>query len=136
MGTPRTQGERLGRLRRDLLAAAVTGLGPHVDDPVRLCDEVEVVFDQHHRVAGIDQPVQHPDQLLYIGHVQADRRFVEHIECMFRPRPQRCAKIDPHLGEFRDELDALCFAARQRRTLLAERQVTEPHIAEQRQHMV
>ena len=32
------------------------------------------------RVAGVDQAVQHPDQLLDVRHVQADGRLVEHVQ--------------------------------------------------------
>ena len=39
------------------------------------------------RVAGVDEPVQHANQLLDVGHVQADRRLVEHVERRLgRPR--------------------------------------------------
>ena len=40
----------------DHLPAAGTALGPHVDQPVRGLDHVQVVLDHHHRVAGVDQP--------------------------------------------------------------------------------
>jgi hypothetical protein len=53
---------------------------PQVDDPVGLGDHVEVVLDHDDAVAGVDQPMQHADQLLDVGHVQAHRRLVEHVE--------------------------------------------------------
>ena len=58
-------------LRRTLghhLAATVAALGAEVDDPVGLGDHVEVVLDHDDRVAGVDQPVQHREQLLDVVH--------------------------------------------------------------------
>ena len=40
------------------------------------------MFDHHQGVAGIDEPVQHADELFGVGHMQPDRGFVEHIERM------------------------------------------------------
>ena len=31
-------------------------------------------------VPGVDQAMQHADQLLHVGHVQADRGFVQHVK--------------------------------------------------------
>src|SRR5947199_2440089 len=53
-------------VRRDLLrrplgdepAAAVAALGAEVDDPVGGLDDIDVVLDHHHRVAGVAQPTQ------------------------------------------------------------------------------
>src|SRR5690242_7779216 len=44
-------------------AATGTALGPHVDDPVRGLDDVEVVFDDDHRIALVDKAVDHLEQL-------------------------------------------------------------------------
>ena len=70
----------LRRALEDDLAAAVTALRAEVDDTVGFRDHVEVVLDHQHRVAGVDQAMEHVDQLLDIGHVQADGRLVEHVE--------------------------------------------------------
>ena len=43
----------------DDAAAARAALGPQVDDPVRFGHDVEIVLDHHHRIAGVDQPLQH-----------------------------------------------------------------------------
>ena len=68
------------RALRDDAPAAVAAFGPEIDDPVGFGHDVEVVLDHDDAVAGVDQPVQHVDQLLDVGHVQADRRLVEHVE--------------------------------------------------------
>ena len=69
-----------GRSLGDQLAAAVAALRTQVDELVGDLDDVQVVLDDQHRVAGIHQPLQHLDQLVHIGGVQADRRLVQHVQ--------------------------------------------------------
>jgi hypothetical protein len=88
----------------DQLAAPVAALGSQVDQPVGDLDDVEVVLDDQDRVAGIHQALQHFDQLVDVGGVQAHRRLIQHIQ-----RPPGGAA-----GELLRELDALGFAARER----------------------
>ncbi len=38
----------------DQFAAAVTSFGAEINDPIGDLDDIEVVFDDQHRVAGID----------------------------------------------------------------------------------
>ena len=40
----------------DDAAPSSSALGPEVDDPVGVGDDVEVVLDDEHRVLGVDQP--------------------------------------------------------------------------------
>ena len=49
----------LGRSLGDDRAAAVAALGTEVDDPVGRLDDVEVVLDHEHRVALVDEALQH-----------------------------------------------------------------------------
>ena len=74
--------------------------------------------------------MQDPNQLFHVGHVQADGRLIENVECQLPPGAVPCsgAAIGAHLGQFRDQLDALRLAPRKRRTLLSECEVAEPHI--------
>src|SRR4029450_11682933 len=56
-------------LRRALghdLAAAVAALGAEVEYPVGRLDHVQVVLDHDHRVAGVDQAVEEPEQRVYV----------------------------------------------------------------------
>lgn len=53
----------------DHFTAAVAPFRPHIDDIIRRLDHVEVVLDHDNRVAGINQTVQHPQQVLNIGKV-------------------------------------------------------------------
>ncbi len=74
---------------RDDASARVAAFGPEVDDPVGFGDHVEIVLDHDDGVARVDQPVQHADQLLDVGHVQADGRLVEHVERLAAARASR-----------------------------------------------
>src|SRR5438445_10801286 len=59
-------------VRRDLLrrplgdeaAAAVAAFGAEVDDPVGGLDDIDVVLDHPHRVAGVAPPMQYFEQQL------------------------------------------------------------------------
>src|SRR5690606_19066265 len=82
-------------------AAAVAALGAEIDDPVGGLDDVEIVLDHHHRVAGVAQPVQDPQQLLDVVEVQAGGGLVEDVE-----GPAGVA-----LGELAGELYPLRLAA-------------------------
>ena len=61
-------------------AALVARLGPQVDHPVGGLDHVQVVLDHHDRVAQIDQPVEHVQQLGQVVEVQAGGRLVQQVE--------------------------------------------------------
>ena len=110
----------LGRAGRDDLAAGGAALGAEIDDPVGGLDDVEVVLDDEHGVAVVDEAVEHLEQLLDVVEVEAGGRLVEQVE--------RAAGL--HARELARELDALGFAARQRRRRLAERQVAEADVDE------
>src|SRR5205807_3514095 len=109
-------GDRLGRTFGDDLAALLAALGPEVDDVVGRLDHVEVVLDDQHGVAGVDQPVEHAEELLHIVEVQSSRRFVEDVEHF-------AGRTGPELG---GDLEALCLAARQSRRRLTEAEIAEP----------
>jgi hypothetical protein len=150
--------QRLGRALRDDAAAALATLGAEVDDPVRLGDHVEVVLDHHHAVPAVDQPVQHADQLFHVGHVQADRRLVQHVQRVRGSsapgRPKRTIPLGgrrrrrlgadvlaapghvvAHLRQLGHQLDALRLAAAQRRRRLAQRQVAQADVVQQPQRV-
>ena len=78
------------------------------------------MLDDEHRVAGIDEIVQHLQEQLDIGEVQAGRWFIEQV--------QRAA------GRFFDKLsrefDALCFAAGERGRGLADLDVIEADVVQ------
>src|SRR4051794_17819466 len=67
----------LGRAGRDQLAAGLAALGPEIDHPVGLLDHVEVVLDYEHGVPGVDEALQHLEQLLDVGEVEPCRWLVQ-----------------------------------------------------------
>lgn len=100
------------------LPAKVSSLGSQVDDPVRVFDDVEVVFDDDNRVAAVHEAVEDFEELFDVVEVEAGRRFVEEVE--------RAARIAARkLG---GEFDALGFAAGERGRGLAERDVRKADI--------
>ena len=54
--------------------------GSHVNQPVGGFDDVQVVLDHHNRVAGIAQLVQHFEQQINVGKVQASGRLVQNVQ--------------------------------------------------------
>ena len=77
------------------------GAGADVDDPVRSQDRILVVLDDDDGIAEVAQPSQCVQQACIVALMQADRRFVQHVE---------------HAGQagadLRGEADALALAAR------------------------
>ena len=57
-------GNVLGSAGDDDPASAITAFGPQVHDPIGCLDDVQIVLDNHHRVAVVAQPVQHAQKLL------------------------------------------------------------------------
>ena len=54
-------------LRDDLCAGCPSVRNCRLHDPVRIGNHVEIVLDDHNRVAGVDEPVQYANQFLYVG---------------------------------------------------------------------
>src|SRR5712691_2763443 len=67
----------LGRTFGDDLAALIARLGAEVDHVIGRLDHVHVMLDDQHGVAGVDEAIQHTQQLLDVVEVQARRRLVE-----------------------------------------------------------
>ena len=128
------------RTLRDDAAAAVAALRAQVDDPVGFGDHVEIVLDDDHRVAGIDQPVQHADQLFDVGHVQADGRLVEHVErVLLAPaaRPGAAARALPRT--FASSVTSLMRCASPPESVglcWPEREVAQAHVLQQAQSVM
>ncbi len=104
----------------DEAAAAVAALGAHVEEPVGGLDDVEIVLDDEDRVAGVYQTIQHADQLLDVGEMEAGGRLIEDVD--------RAA--GGALGEFGGQLYALRLAAGERGRGLAEPYVVESDVVE------
>ncbi len=94
---------------RDDFSTSAAASGPEIDDPVGAFDDVEVVFDDDERVAGVPQSDQDTEQGFDVGEMQAGGRLVEKVE----GPPGRA------FAELACELDALRLAAGERRGALA-----------------
>ena len=102
--------------RGDDLAAGVAAFRSQIDHVVGGLDHVEMVLDNENRVAGIHEPIQTFEQALDIGQVKSGRRFIQNVERVLRPL---------QLRKFGGDLDALRFAAGERRRRLTQREIAQ-----------
>src|SRR3954452_9113442 len=116
----RHRGDLLRRAGGHDLAALLAALGPEVDDAVGGLDHVEVVLDHDDRVALVDQPLEHREQRLHVGEVEAGGGLVEDVE--------RLARGD--LRQLGGQLHPLRLAPRQRRGRLTEADVVEADVVQ------
>ena len=124
----------LGRAFTDELAAFRAGFGAEVEDPVGAFHHVEVVLDDEERVAGVDERLEHAEEPLDVGEMEAGGWLVEDEE--FRFRIADCGlRIGRGFREELAELDALGFAAGEGVEWLAEFQVTQTHFGERREQL-
>src|ERR1039457_3989315 len=77
---PRGSRDLLGRSGRDQVASPRPALRPEIDHVVGRLHDVEVVLDDHHRVAAVDEGVQHLQELLHVVEVEARRGLVEDVD--------------------------------------------------------
>src|ERR1051326_8293354 len=108
--------------RRDDLSAAITSLGTEVDHPIRQLDDVEIVLDEHERMAGVDESLEHVRELSNVVEVQPGRGLVHHVELLARALARQ--------RELARNLEPLRLAARQRRRRLAESQIPPTDLLE------
>src|SRR5260221_4765421 len=62
-------------------AAPIATLRANVNQPVSNLDDVRVVFDDDDGIALVNQRLQDTDEALNISGVQANRGFVQNIQC-------------------------------------------------------
>ena len=115
---------------RDEAAAVVAGLGTEVDDPIGFGDEVEIVFDNEHGVACVDEALDDADEFVHVGHVQADRGLLEDEEVGFTGAKGGTGILFQAGEEVRDEFDPLGLAAAEGGADLAEAEVIQAGVAE------
>src|SRR5467141_4328755 len=108
-------GDEFGRALGDDAAAAFAAFRAEVNDPVGLFDDVEMVLDDEHGVAEINEALQDVEELSNVVEVQAGGGLVENVE--------RAAGLA--FGKLARKLDALGFAAGKSCGGLAERDVAE-----------
>ena len=110
-----------GRTGGDQLASAIAPFGPHVQNPVRGLNDVQVVFDDHEGTAVFDEAFEGGEELGDVVEVQACGGFVADEERAFIAG----------LGEMGGEFDALGFATGERGGGLAEAEVAEADFVEE-----
>ena len=81
-------------------------------------DHVQVVLDDHHRVAHVHQLLEHLNELVHVGGVQAGGGLVQDIDGLARGS----------LGQLRGQLDALGLAAGQLGGGLAQLHIAQAHL--------
>ena len=106
----------------DDLAAEASRPRPQVDHVVGGLDGVGVVLDHDDGVAQVAQAAQRAEQALVVPLVQPDARLVEDVE-----------HADQAGADLGGQPDALGLAAGERGRAAAEREVVEPHVAEEAQ---
>ena len=111
------------RALRHQLTAADASLGTEVNQPIGGAHDIEIVLDDQHGIAGIDQSLQGFQQARDILEVQTRGRFVQDIERLAGRRPL----------QFGGEFDTLGLATAQRRRRLAQRQVAEADVLQRDQ---
>lgn len=72
-------GDLLGRAFRHDFTAAVAAFGTEIDDPIGITNHVEVVFDDQDRIPSFDQTIEHVQQSLNVGEVEAGGGFIEDV---------------------------------------------------------
>lgn len=70
----------LRRSPGDYPAPPIPTIRTKIHDPVRLGDDIEIVLDDNHGVAHVDEAVQNMHESFHVRHVQPHRRFVQDVE--------------------------------------------------------
>ena len=133
------------RAGEDHLAARVAAFGAKVDQPVAGVDHIEIVFNNHNGVPGIEQLVEGSEQLGDVVKVQTGGRLVEHEQLAARfGRVFRFDATGQHrnrapavrtgaLGQMPGQFEALRLTAGKRWHRLPEAHVVETNIRERLQ---
>ena len=96
------------------------GARPHVDDMIGGADRILIMLHHDHGVAEIAQTLQRFEQACVVALMQADGRFVQHIE--------HACKAG---ADLRGEADALAFPAGQGAGGARQGEIFEPDIVEE-----
>ena len=111
--------------RADDFAAAFAGARAEIENVVGGAHDVGIVLDDENGVSQVAQAVQDLDQPVGVAAVQADGRLVEHVERADQTRAERGC-----------QLDALRFAAGERRGEAIEREVFEADVVQEAQALL
>ncbi len=103
-------------------SALFAGGRPHVDQPVRLPDDIKIVFHHKKGIAGALQPFESAQQRFGVSGMKAGGRFVEYID--------HAEEVGMELG---GQAQTLQLARRQGRRAALERKIAEPQIEQDTQ---
>lgn len=76
-------------------APVLTGLWPHIDQPVGPAHHIQLVLDDEDRVPRLLQPSQHSQQRLGVRRMETGRRLVQHIDDPEEARAQLGGETQP-----------------------------------------
>src|SRR5688572_21459951 len=109
---------------------ASTGLarfGSEIDDPVSRENYVDVVFNDYHCVAGIEEALQHGEQFPHFPTGQTCGRLIQDVHAV--------AALLARADQLPSDLEPLRLAAGQRGCGLPQSQVAKPHLLQLPQHL-
>ena len=98
----------------DNLAALIARVRAKVNDPVGGFDDVEIVLDDEHGMAGINKALENFQEHAHIVEMEAGGGFVEKKQGRANAGGGRLRVGEGGFGEMADEFEALAFAAGQR----------------------
>ena len=124
-GEPPPRGGRRNSTTRETTpmtktVTAITAFRTDIDDMVSRFDDIQIVFDHNDSIAGVDQFMQHFQQLADIIKMQSRGGFVENIQSLTRRA----------LGEFLGQFHTLGLTTRQGRRLLSDFDIGQTHAVE------
>ena len=122
-------GDLFGSANHYHFATGGAGVGTQVDDPVRLADDVEVVFDHDDAVALVDHALEHGEEDTDVLEVKAGGGFVEEEEG--RATGVFTGAGGGPFGEVTDQLEPLAFAAAEGVDRLTGAEISEADIDQQ-----
>ncbi len=99
----RIRGDFSGRADGHEFAASLACAGAEIHDVIGAAYRFFIVLDDEDRIAEIAQSFERAQQAAIVARVQADRRFIEHVQHAAQSR-----------ANLRREADALRFTARER----------------------
>src|SRR6185295_6841067 len=104
------------------MATEFAGAWPDVDNPIRMPDHIDLVFDHEQRIAGGFQSVERSQQRLRVRGMKSGGGLIEHID--------DAEQIGTHLG---CQSKTLQFARRKCRGTPLERKIAKPEVKQNRE---
>ena len=72
----------LGTPTRDHLTAAIARIRSKIDDPISELDDIEIVLDEHQRMAGINESIEHLSESANVFEVESSGRLIHDVELL------------------------------------------------------